>query len=70
MQNLISQNIRCIIMTSGTMAPIESFIKEMEIKCPIKLSNIPHIIKPSQVFVKVLTHGSDDIAFDSRFKNK
>lgn len=68
-QYLEQQNPRCIILTSGTLAPLKSLETGMEISIPIKLSNA-HIINDSQVFVKVVSQGPDGTVLDSNFHNR
>ncbi|CAH8577058.1 unnamed protein product [Heterobilharzia americana] len=41
-QELIRQNVRCIILTSGTLYPVEPLEAELSMKFPIKLQN-PHV---------------------------
>lgn len=66
---LLRQNIRSLILTSGTLAPLETLISEMDIPDPIKLTN-PHIIDRSQVLVKVVDSGADAEKFDTSFRNR
>lgn len=69
MQYLQQQNIRCLILTSGTLTPLQPLASEMEISLPIELSN-PHIIDESQVFVRIVDTGPNQINLDSSFKNR
>lgn len=67
-KSLFSKEIRCLIMTSGTLVPDE-IETEMEIPTPIKFTN-KHIINPSQVFVNIVNKGKDDVLFDATYKNR
>lgn len=69
MQPLFEKGIRSLIMTSGTLEPLDELATEMEIPSPIKFRN-PHIIDQSQVFVNIVSYGKDGIEFNSRFKNR
>lgn len=69
MKPLFEREIRCLIMTSGTLEPLDELKTEMEIPSPIMLRN-PHIIDRSQVFVNIVRCGKDEIVFNSRLKNR
>ncbi|XP_048873948.1 regulator of telomere elongation helicase 1 [Brienomyrus brachyistius] len=70
MQELVRQGVRCIILTSGTLAPLSSFTSEMQIRFPVRLEN-PHVIQQDQIFVTIIEKGPDSVqltsAFDRRF---
>ncbi|CAN9508127.1 unnamed protein product [Ophioblennius macclurei] len=70
MQELVSQGVRSIILTSGTLSPLTSFTSEMRIKFPVSLEN-KHVIERDQIFVSVIEKGPDSVklssAFDRRF---
>uniref|UniRef100_A0AAY4ES96 Regulator of telomere elongation helicase 1 n=1 Tax=Denticeps clupeoides TaxID=299321 RepID=A0AAY4ES96_9TELE len=70
MQELVRQDVRCIILTSGTLSPISSFTAEMQIPFPVCLEN-PHVIERDQIFVSIIDRGPDGVqlssAFDRRF---
>lgn len=69
MQYLLDQDIRCLILTSGTLAPLEALTSEMEISMPIRLTNL-HIIEDFQVHVKVVGNGPDGESLTSSFVNR
>lgn len=69
MKHLRNKEPRCIILTSGTMEPLAEVETEMEIPSPIILQN-PHIIDQSQVYVKIVSKGTDGIEFDSSYCNR
>ncbi|KAL6120230.1 rtel1 [Pungitius sinensis] len=70
MQDLKSQGVRCIILTSGTLSPLSSFTCEMRIPFPVSLEN-GHVIERDQIFVGIIERGPDGVhlssAFDRRF---
>ncbi|CAI2371405.1 unnamed protein product [Moneuplotes crassus] len=48
--------VRSIILTSGTLSPMDSFAVELQSEFPIQLEN-SHVIKPKQVCMGVLPRG-------------
>lgn len=69
MANVVARNVRCIILTSGTLAPLKPFISELAIAVDQRLEN-PHIIKNSQVVVKIVSAGPDKEALDGAYANR
>lgn len=69
MEHLTGNNVRCIILTSGTLAPLTPLISELDIPIDIKLEN-PHIVDKSQVCVKVITKGPDKVVLNSNYQNR
>ncbi|OON16921.1 DNA repair helicase, partial [Opisthorchis viverrini] len=69
MQDLIKERVRCVILTSGTLYPIEPIQSELHMNFPISLQN-PHVIKPEQVRLAVITHGKDGIALNSSYATR
>lgn len=51
MAELCALKVRCILLTSGTLAPLDSFAQELALNFPITLEN-PHVINTSQVSPK------------------
>ncbi|TRY98694.1 hypothetical protein DNTS_004808 [Danionella cerebrum] len=77
MQELLRQDVRSIILTSGTLSPLTSFTCEMQMLVlsalspfPVSLEN-PHVINRDQIFVSIVEKGPDGIqlstAYDRRF---
>lgn len=48
MRALQALKIRCVLLTSGTLSPLESFAHELQLDFPLSLEN-PHVITDSQV---------------------
>lgn len=71
MNYLRRQNIRCVILTSGTLSPLDSLINELQIPIPIELSN-KHVINNHQIYGRIITNGPepDNWMLDSRFRNR
>jgi regulator of telomere elongation helicase 1 len=68
MANIVKENVRSIILTSGTLAPVKPLINELGITAAQLLEN-PHIIKESQVFVKVVIAGPDQESLNGAYAN-
>lgn len=69
MQHLVEQNVRSIILTSGTLTPFKPLISELGIPITVSLEN-PHIVDTSQVCVKVISYGSDGEQLLSNYENR
>ncbi|XP_030838990.1 regulator of telomere elongation helicase 1 isoform X2 [Strongylocentrotus purpuratus] len=69
MQELYSQGVRSIILTSGTLAPLNSFKSELSIDFPIQLEN-PHVIDKHQMVVGVMTKGPDGTVLNSSYQTR
>ncbi|XP_071521047.1 regulator of telomere elongation helicase 1 homolog [Panulirus ornatus] len=69
MKDLAEQGVKCIILTSGTLSPIDSFTSELQVPFPIQLEN-PHIIQQHQVWVGTVCKGPDGFNLNSSFKNR
>ena len=54
MRDLVEEGARCLILTSGTLSPLNSFAAELQIPFPVTLEN-PHIIDSSQVSFRYKT---------------
>ena len=48
MRQLAAMHVRSVLLTSGTLAPLDSFAHELQLPFRISLEN-PHVIDPSQV---------------------
>ncbi|KAF5297275.1 hypothetical protein FQA39_LY12114 [Lamprigera yunnana] len=69
MNILMDTQVRCVILTSGTLAPLKPLISELDISIKVQLEN-PHIVKGNQINVKILDKGPDGIELNSSFKNR
>ncbi|XP_072015977.1 regulator of telomere elongation helicase 1-like [Amphiura filiformis] len=69
MQELVSQGVRSIILTSGTLAPLSSFKSELRIDFPIQLEN-PHVIEQHQMHVGIVTRGPDKTVLNSSYQTR
>lgn len=69
MKQLLEQNVRSIILTSGTLAPLKPLISELGIPIGVMLEN-PHIVKSNQICVKIIGQGPDSTPLNSNYQNR
>ncbi|XP_063703701.1 regulator of telomere elongation helicase 1 homolog [Culicoides brevitarsis] len=69
MTQVLNKNVRSVILTSGTLAPLKPLISELGIPVNVRLEN-PHIIKKSQVYVRIVSHGPDNEQLISNYENR
>ncbi|XP_052775212.1 regulator of telomere elongation helicase 1-like [Mya arenaria] len=69
MSDLLAHGIKCIVLTSGTLSPLDSFTAEMQIPFPVRLEN-PHVIQKHQVWVGTLKKGPDGTTLNSNFETR
>lgn len=69
MKQLIDQNVRSIILTSGTLAPLKPLKSELGIPIGVQLEN-PHIVKSNQICVKIMSQGPDGVQLNSNYQNR
>jgi Rad3-related DNA helicase len=67
MEELKKLGIRSIVLTSGTLSPLDAFKEDMKIKFPITLEN-PHVINSNQIWVGALAVGSTGKQLNSSYK--
>lgn len=49
-------NLRCMMLTSGTLSPMDSFAAELDTNFPVRLEN-PHVVTAPQIWAGVLKSG-------------
>ncbi|KAL6076448.1 Regulator of telomere elongation helicase 1, variant 2 [Balamuthia mandrillaris] len=69
MRDLIGQGVRNVIVTSGTLAPLDFTAQELTLPFPIRLEN-KHVIQSSQIFVGILGAGPSGYPLNSSFKTR
>ncbi|GBP43640.1 Regulator of telomere elongation helicase 1 homolog [Eumeta japonica] len=69
MKQLLEQNVKSIILTSGTLAPLKPLISELGIPIGTLLEN-PHIVKHNQLCVKIIGQGPDGEHLNSNYQNR
>jgi Rad3-related DNA helicase len=69
-ENLLSKKPRSIILTSGTLSPLDVFAQEIGVAFKYKLVN-SHVINKDQILVNVLKAGFDPkTEFSSTFEQR
>lgn len=58
-----------IIVTSGTLSPIDSFVSELGIPVGVKLEN-PHIVSKDNILVGVVKKGPNNVQLNSSYANR
>ncbi|XP_050665196.1 regulator of telomere elongation helicase 1 homolog [Leptidea sinapis] len=69
MKQLVDQNVRTIILTSGTLSPLKPLKSELGIPIGVQLEN-PHIVKSTQICVKIIGQGPDGVPLNSNYQNR
>ncbi|XP_061197971.1 regulator of telomere elongation helicase 1-like [Saccostrea echinata] len=69
MLDLTAHGVKCVILTSGTLSPLDSFSAEMQIPFPVTLEN-PHVIDRHQVWVGTLNKGPDGVGLNSNYQTR
>ncbi|EDQ87598.1 uncharacterized protein MONBRDRAFT_27129 [Monosiga brevicollis MX1] len=69
MKSLMAEGIKTLILTSGTLAPLNSFKAELMTDFPVMLEN-PHIITGKQVWAGVLPVGPSNARLISNYENR
>lgn len=69
MLDLTAHGVKCVILTSGTLSPLDSFSSEMQIPFPVTLEN-PHVIDKHQVWVGTLNKGPDGVTLNSNYQTR
>ncbi|KAK8630059.1 hypothetical protein V6N13_078870 [Hibiscus sabdariffa] len=69
MQTFIEMGVGSIILTSGTLSPLDSFAQELKLDFPVQLEN-PHVISSNQIWAGVVSLGPSGRPFNSSFRNR
>lgn len=69
MRELCRKNIRSILLTSGTLAPLDTLASELSLDFPVRLEN-PHVIKQSQILAGVMPVGPSNGKLNSSFRHR
>ncbi|KAG1346266.1 putative regulator of telomere elongation helicase 1 [Cocos nucifera] len=69
MEEFIKLGVRSIILTSGTLSPLDSFALEFNLKFQVRLEN-PHVISPHQIWVGVVPSGPSGYPLNSSYRNR
>jgi regulator of telomere elongation helicase 1 len=69
MSDLETQGVRSVILTSGTLSPLDSFSCELHIDFPVQYEG-PHVVSKEQVWVGVVSRGCDGVSLNSSYENR
>lgn len=69
MEELASLKVRSILVTSGTLAPLQSYSMELGLSFPHTLEN-PHIISTNQIHVRVIGKGVSGKLLNSSYERR
>ncbi|KAL3921915.1 MAG: hypothetical protein SGILL_002492 [Bacillariaceae sp.] len=69
MRELQELRVRSILVTSGTLSPLESYALELDLPFPHRLEN-PHIISPEQIHVRVIGKGVKGKLLNSSYERR
>ncbi|KAK9916347.1 hypothetical protein WJX75_001590 [Coccomyxa subellipsoidea] len=69
MAALCALKVRSILLTSGTLAPLDSFAQELSLDFPVTLEN-PHVVNTSQVWVGVVPVGPKGVVLNSSYATR
>lgn len=69
MEEFSKLSVGSIILTSGTLSPMDSFAQELKLDFPIRLEN-PHVISPNQIWAGVVPVGPSGCSFNSSYRNR
>jgi regulator of telomere elongation helicase 1 len=67
MKALKEKGARCVVLTSGTLSPMNSFALELLIPFPVRLEN-PHVVGPDQVWGGVVPVGPTGKTLNSSYR--
>ncbi|ETO24027.1 hypothetical protein RFI_13132, partial [Reticulomyxa filosa] len=68
----LKSKCHCLLLTSGTLSPLDSFQSELQINFPIVLQN-DHLVDETQVFASIQPHGPSNehkVLLSSKHENR
>ncbi|GMH22211.1 hypothetical protein Nepgr_024054 [Nepenthes gracilis] len=69
MEDFPRRGVGSIILTSGTLSPLDLFAQELQLEFPIRLEN-PHVISSDQIWAGVVPAGPSGYPFNSSYRNR
>ncbi|CAA7025798.1 unnamed protein product [Microthlaspi erraticum] len=69
MQDISKKGVGSIILTSGTLSPMDSLAQELKLDFPIRLEN-PHVISSNQLWAGVVSTGPSGCVLNSSYRNR
>jgi regulator of telomere elongation helicase 1 len=68
-QIIETMNIHSILLTSGTLSPLNSFAQELGLPFHVRLEN-PHVIDEKQVWIGVVPYGPSGVRLNSSYQTR
>jgi regulator of telomere elongation helicase 1 len=69
MEEFLKLGVRSIILTSGTLSPLDSLALELNLEFPVRLEN-PHVIASDQIWVGVVPVGPSGHPLNSSYRTR
>ncbi|XP_010062453.2 regulator of telomere elongation helicase 1 homolog [Eucalyptus grandis] len=69
MEEFSKMGVGSIVLTSGTLSPMDSFAQELNLDFPVRLEN-PHVISSDQIWAGVVAAGPSGCLFNSSYRNR
>ncbi|KAL6972803.1 Regulator of telomere elongation helicase 1 [Sarracenia purpurea var. burkii] len=69
MEEFSRLGVGSIILTSGTLSPLDSFAQEFKLEFPVRLEN-PHVISENQIWAGVVPSGPSGYSFNSSYRSR
>ncbi|KAF0930040.1 hypothetical protein E2562_027211 [Oryza meyeriana var. granulata] len=69
MEEFLKLGVRSIILTSGTLSPLDSLAMELNLEFPVRLEN-PHVIASDQIWVGVVPVGPSGHPLNSSYRTR
>ncbi|GMP34826.1 hypothetical protein CsSME_00007536 [Camellia sinensis var. sinensis] len=69
MEEFSKLGVGSIILTSGTLSPLDSFAQEFKLEFPVRLEN-PHVISTNQIWAGVVPAGPSGYSFNSSYRSR
>lgn len=67
MEEFSQLGVRTVILTSGTLSPLDSFALELKLPFKVRLEN-PHVVGPDQIWVGVVSTGPSGRLLNSSYR--
>ncbi|ESR40278.1 hypothetical protein CICLE_v10024801mg [Citrus x clementina] len=69
MQEFSRLEVGSIILTSGTLSPMDSFAQELKLNFPLRVEN-PHVITSKQIWAGIVPVGPSGYLLNSSYRNR
>ena len=69
MSDILKLGVRCVLCTSGTLAPLSTFASELGASFPVRLEN-PHVVPEQQVLAGIVGTGPCKTGLSSAYRKR